>query len=83
MSGTNGYTKTQLKMLAVLSDGMPHSKEELHACLPDELSSLEAVETHLCYIRRHLRPKGQDIICEFIRRQRKYRHVQLLPRNDE
>jgi hypothetical protein len=72
-------TVTQLKMLEVLSDGRPHQKTELHACLSDDLAQMSALTPHLVAIRKMLRLQGEEVVCEFINRQRLYRHVRLLP----
>lgn len=74
----NGFSPTQTKILRVLSDGMPHSRHELHACLDDPLSNLKALWFHICMMRKTLRPKGEDIICEYCSRSYYYRHVRLL-----
>ncbi len=68
----------QKEMLKVLSDGLPHKKIELHACLADDLGSMKNIHAHITFIRKHLREKGQDIICEFFKRKIHYRHVKLL-----
>jgi hypothetical protein len=73
-----GFTPTQTAMLKVLSDGLPHSKAELHACLPDELSRPNSILRHLVDIRKVLRPRGQDVLCEYRDRARFYRWVRLL-----
>lgn len=75
---TNGFTPIQSRMLEVLSDGMPHIMDELHACLNDDLGPRSNIYYHISNLRQKLRPRGQDIICEFIRRRTYYRHVQLL-----
>jgi hypothetical protein len=54
----------QKKMLAVLSDRQRHSPEELHACLSDEMTPIRNISPHLAYLRRALRPLGQDIISQ-------------------
>jgi len=72
------FTPTQSKILQVLSDGLPHKFEELQAVLPDNLSDRKTLSNHLSGIRIRLRPRGEDIICQFILRQRQYRHVRLL-----
>jgi len=77
MSG-NGHTPTQGTMLRVLSDGFPHTREELHRCLPDELGPLSNIRAHLTSIRKRIRPLGQDVICELVNRRICYRHVRLL-----
>lgn len=77
------FTETQRKILDVLSDGMPHTKDELHACLSDELAALSAVDFHLTGIRKVIRPVGQDIICQFIDKQFKYRLIIVYAPADE
>jgi len=69
---------TQEKMLAVLSDGMPHDRRELHACLPDELSQMNSIKIHLTKIRRVIQPRGEDIVCQYLNHRPQYRHVRLL-----
>lgn len=69
----------QRKMLEVLSDGMPHTREELHACLWDEQGALSNIKAHITAIRAKLRPIGEDILCEVgYKLQFRYRHVRLL-----
>ena len=72
------YTPTQRKMMEVLSDGQRHRRIELHACLVDELGPLSNITAHISNLRKKLRPKGQDIICEFSSRVIYYRLVRLL-----
>ena len=66
------------KILAKLSDGMPHSLKELHSCCGP--SSASTVYYHLSILRTRLRPNGEDIICEYVMPSRgyAYRHVRLL-----
>lgn len=79
MGQANGkFTPTQARILAVLSDGLPHTPEELVGCLWDEMTSVKTVRVHIHAIRKILRPAGQDIVCEYIRRDCLYRHVRLL-----
>ena len=85
---SNKFTPTQVRILAVLSDGLPHRREELRDVLPDELGSLDNVRPHLTAIRRVLRPRGEDIVCEFsqapgTKRCWCYRHVRLLASADD
>jgi hypothetical protein len=68
----------QRKMLALLSDGLPHSREELHACLADELGPITNVAPHVSMIRRAVRLNGEEIVCEYVKRRICYRHVRLL-----
>lgn len=74
----NIYTPTEAAMLRVLADGQAHLREELHSCLPDELSSLSAIHRHISSIRKRLRLSGQTIVCELRNRRYYYRHVVLL-----
>ena len=74
----DSFTPTQAKMLAVLADGQPHTRAELHACLVDELGPGSNIRPHLSAIRKKLRPIGQDIICEAVNYKYFYRHIRLL-----
>ena len=74
----NGYTPTERRMLELLRDGLPHSREDLHSCLDDDLSQLTAIQYHLSRIRGKLSLIGEDIICEYYKRSFYYRHVRLL-----
>jgi len=78
MAQGNGFTPTQKRMLKVLSDGQRHTREELHACLDDELSALSAIQAHITYIRKHLEIRGEDIVCVARDRSYHYQHVRLL-----
>ena len=79
MSNGNGHlSHVQQKMLAVLSDGLPHHRSELHACLWDDQGPIGNIKPHLNMIRKVLRPKGEDIVCIFLHRRICYRHIRLL-----
>lgn len=79
MSEQSGsFTPTQQAMLNVLADGLPHRREELHACLPDELGALTNIHRHLVAMRKLLRPEGQEIICQLLNRRYYYRLVRPL-----
>ena len=80
MGRPNGepFTPTQLRILQVLADGLPHRKEELHACLPDELGPLSNIKKHLAGIRQAIRPSGHDIVCVYFHRRTHYQRVRLL-----
>ena len=58
---TSKYTFTESAILKVLSDGRQHTKAEVIACLPDELST--EIKVHIANIRQKIHPKGQDIVC--------------------
>jgi len=72
------FTPVQRRMLAVLSDGMPHRKHELYPCLNDDLADMKAITVHISAMRKILRPKGEDIVCEYNRYIYWYRHIRLL-----
>lgn len=69
---------TQRKMLEVLADGLPHSREDLHACLWDRDGALSNIRAHISALRKHLREHGENIVCELHKRTIHYRHVRLL-----
>lgn len=66
------------KMLKLLSDGLPHRREELHACLWDECGAVDNIQIHISHIRKALQPRGEDIVCQLIGYSRQYRWVRLL-----
>lgn len=59
----NGLLPTHQRIMKVLLDGLPHKRSELHACLQDELADSKTVISHLCNLRKILRPKGLDVVC--------------------
>lgn len=73
------FTPTEQKILAVLSDGKRHLKDELRVLLSDgELSDDTVMQMHVSNLRKKLNPIGQDIICEYNSRRIFYRHVRLI-----
>ena len=76
MSKGNGYTPIQAAMLKVLSDGRPHTREELHGCCGP--SSIGTVPPHICFLRKKLRLHGQDIVSVHLNGKHLYQHVRLL-----
>jgi hypothetical protein len=76
MAQTSPLTKTQQRILSVLSDGEMHSLKELHQQLDDELASVNAVTWHLVQIRKVIKPAGRMILCQFHNRRLFYRLVQ-------
>lgn len=71
------FTPTERKILEVLSDGMPHTRDELNQCLSDDLAASTALKNHMCQLRKKL-PAGQDVICQYKNKQYHYRHIRLL-----
>lgn len=76
------FTSVQVRMLDVLKDGKPHTKEELFACLEDDMATMKAIRKHISLIRTQLRTIGEDVVCEFHARRFKYRHVRILTLSD-
>ncbi len=74
----NYLSPTQSRMLTVLADGQLHRKKELHDCLDDGLSAMNAIHAHITAMRKVLRPKGQDIIVQVYSGERLYRLIRLL-----
>lgn len=74
------FSPTELRIVNALADGEPHSREELLACLDDELAGKGALAVHMCNIRRKLKPYGQTIVCQIGAIPISYRHVILLRR---
>jgi hypothetical protein len=72
------FTATQRRILAVLSDGLPHSKAELEAAMLNEFNSRDAIHFHITKTRQKLLQKGETILCQASGRTRKYIHVRLL-----
>ena len=72
------FTRTERRMMEILADGLPHSRRELHACLPDELGALKNIWTHLSRIRKKVRLKGEEIVCVIHNRTVHYRLVRLV-----
>ncbi len=75
---SDSFTPTQQAMLDVLADGLPHTRKELHACLPDELGALVNIQPHLCKLRKRLQQDGEDVICCLVNRSICYRYVRLI-----
>jgi DNA-binding CsgD family transcriptional regulator len=75
------FTPTEKRMLRVLSDGLPHSRDELQLCLWDNLGAVSNIRCHLTSIRRKLRPRGEDVLCVIHRSRPAYRHVKLICTN--
>ena len=78
MNGNNGFTPTEHRMLELLSDGLRHTREELHACLFDDLAELASIQPHICRIRKRLVGRGEDILCVARNQTYFYQHVRLL-----
>jgi DNA-binding winged helix-turn-helix (wHTH) protein len=77
---SNGtYTPTQEKILVVLADGKPHSRQELIDCLEDTIADRKNLNVHLSNLRVRLRSIAHDVVCVLKNRKIFYRHVITLP----
>jgi hypothetical protein len=74
------YTPTQIKIMKLLSDGLPHhGVTEIKPLLPDGvLAGPNAVNIHIGRLRMKLLTMGQTIVCELVNRRICFRHVQLI-----
>jgi hypothetical protein len=85
MSKGNGdgihFMPVQQRMMDLLSDGMPHSLQEMHGCLHDELGPISNIYMHVLMIRKRLRPIGEDLAYERIFGVGHYRHVRKVRSN--
>jgi hypothetical protein len=73
------YTPTHQRILMLLSDGLPHSLQELMECTDDgEFCSRKNIHTHLSMLRKKLQPRGEDIMCRRSGKDFLYRHVLLV-----
>lgn len=58
------FTPTEQRLLAVLGDGMKHTRNEMLAAL-DEMADRKALSQRVFHLRRKLRLVGHDIAVEF------------------
>lgn len=73
------FTATEQRLLAVLSDGGPHTREQMMACLDDELADRSAIRVHLCRINKKLRVLHQEVVTRTAGQGGvRYQHVRLL-----
>ena len=72
-----GLTRTQAKFWEVLSDGRPHTPEELTKCLWDDLglNLQQNVKQHISDMRKKL-PPGYQLLATFIDRRTHYQLFQ-------
>jgi hypothetical protein len=74
------FTETQERILALLSDGLPHTRSEIHGCLPDDMGAITNIKAHLTAIRKKL-PPGEMILFTIDRLNRRvYQHVRQIRR---
>jgi hypothetical protein len=57
------FTPTEKRILNVLRDGQNHTKQELLACLNEDMPSKRLLSVTLFRIRKKLKTIGHDIVC--------------------
>ena len=77
------FPPTQQRMYDVLSDGFPHSVDELWECLNDELAPRKNISPHVTGLRSALRPMGYGVHCDESSRPPTYALVRFLRRSAE
>lgn len=78
-NGDNGGRETiRTRITKVLSDGQPHTYEELFACFDDELVGKKNLADQIGAIRTQIHPVGQDIVCTVFNRRYHYQQVRFL-----
>lgn len=79
MANGNGFTPTQARIIQLLSDGLPHKRDDVFAaCIEDDLATVTALQLHISNLRPHLRARGEDIVCVVRGYVHFYQHVRLL-----
>lgn len=79
---SNGSPTPTMDAIAnILADGQRHAKEELQDAIKP--SGVNAARMMVVRLRKLLRPKGQDIICEYDHGRFYYRQVRLLGSSDD
>lgn len=71
-------TPTERKLAALLADGQPHTRREIHALICDSLDPLSNIRQHVCNLRAKLKGQGQDIDCVLLGGHICYRQIVLL-----
>ncbi len=74
---TYELTRTQQRIYDALSDGKPHSTDDLRQYLYYEQSSKANLRTHIWGIRKKIRPE-RDILVQYIQQALHYRMVASL-----
>lgn len=72
------FTKTETRIIKLLSDGMPHERREMLECLLDVQARYINLQNHVVRLRQKLRTRNEEIVCELRKGSIYYRHVKLL-----
>lgn len=80
---SNGRPTIPEKMLAILSDGQPHSRQELFACLYEQDAPLSNIKIHITAVRKMVRPRGLDVVLRLTNTYaRRYQLVRLVGKGE-
>lgn len=60
----SGLTPNERKIMAILSDGMFHSTEELCRAVDNTIEYSNVLRVHICDIRKKIKNKNLNIIAE-------------------
>lgn len=58
------FTQTQIRIIRLLNDGMPHRRSEIQRLLCDDMATDGTIKVHICNLRKKLRTIGRDVVCE-------------------
>lgn len=72
------WTKTQSRILELLSDGQFHRLSEIRREAVDEYAETSTITVHLSRIRAKLRPIGEDLQTRDLDGECAYRHIRVL-----
>lgn len=75
------FTPSEKRVLGVLSDGFPHTKDELLPCL-DYSRTHNALGQKMFHLKKKLQKRGETILCEYYFQKYMYRHVRLLCKSE-
>lgn len=72
------YTPIEIRIIELLSDGLPHDRKEVLDCLNDRLANFNALAAAIMRLRPKVRELQQEIVTEYHKGCIAYRHVILL-----
>lgn len=72
------FGEIERKILYVLADGEPHSREEIMGHVDEEQWTTTNLSSHVKNIRRKLKQVGHGIVCELREQKFHYRYVIFL-----
>ena len=56
-------TKTEARIMELLSDGLDHPQDALVDCLEDSLATRVNLKNHIFNLRQKLKPERRDVVC--------------------